>query len=146
MIEVRCSMTFFIIQCHYHWHQHHVMQKALLMAPLHSLGQDNQNEVQHYFLVMWHHWHQHQHHMMLLALSIAPVHSLCPADQSEVQHDISGHVMSLALVLASHDAISILNVTITFCRFNMTFFGFMTQLPLALASYNAIGVGIIWYH
>ena len=49
MTEVRCSMTFLVIWCHWHWHQHHVIQTVLLMAPLHSLGPDDQNEVQHYF-------------------------------------------------------------------------------------------------
>ena len=29
------------------------------MASLHSLDQDNWNDVQHDFLVMWCHWHQH---------------------------------------------------------------------------------------
>ena len=47
MIDVRCSMTFLVIWCHWHWYQHHVMQTTLLMVPLHSLGQDDQNEVQH---------------------------------------------------------------------------------------------------
>ena len=31
------------------WHKHHVMQTALLMPTLHSLCQDDQKEVQHYF-------------------------------------------------------------------------------------------------
>ena len=72
--------------------------------------------MQHDFLVMWHHWHQHQHHIMLMALSRAPLHSLHLDDQSEVQHDFSGHVMPLVLVLASNDAVSIPNITITFLR------------------------------
>ena len=38
-----------ITWCHWHWSQHHVMQTALLMEPLHSLGQDDQNEVQYNF-------------------------------------------------------------------------------------------------
>ena len=49
MIEVRCSITFFIILRHSHLHQHHAMQTALLMASLYSLGQDYQNEVQQDF-------------------------------------------------------------------------------------------------
>ena len=51
-----------------------MMQTALLMIPLHSLGQDDQNEVQHDFLVMCHHWDEHKHHMMLMALSMTPFH------------------------------------------------------------------------
>ena len=54
--------------------------------------------------------------MKLMALSAAPLHSLCPDNQSEVQYDVSGHVMPLELLLASHDAVSIPNVTITFLR------------------------------
>ena len=50
MTEGRCSMNFLIIWCHWHLHHHHVMQKALLMAPLHSLDQDDKNEVQHDFI------------------------------------------------------------------------------------------------
>ena len=37
-----------------HWHWHHMMLTVLLIAPLHSLGQDNWNVVQHaFFHVMW---------------------------------------------------------------------------------------------
>ena len=61
MIEMRCNMT------SGHWcpwcrDQHHVMPKASSMTPLHSLGQDDQKEVQHDFSVMWQHWLQHLHH------------------------------------------------------------------------------------
>ena len=45
------------------------------MAPLKHLGQDNQDEVQHDFLVMLCHWHWCQHCMMLMALSMAPQNS-----------------------------------------------------------------------
>ena len=31
---------------HWHWHQHHGMQRASSMAPFHSLGQDFQTEGQ----------------------------------------------------------------------------------------------------
>ena len=150
MIEVRCSMTFLVIY-HSNWHQHHVMQPSLLMALLHSLGQDNQMKC----------------NMTLFGLvtPLAPAAAshdadsfvsssiifICPSDQSEMQNEFfffghamplvpvchlmlmasfhslsqddrrrcnltSCHVMPLALVLASHDAFSILNVTITFLR------------------------------
>ena len=80
---------FFIMWCywHQHWHcmmalalvlvsynvtalvKYHVMWTAPPMVPLHSLGQVDQNNVQHDFLVMWHHWHQPWHHEMLIVLS-----------------------------------------------------------------------------
>ena len=44
---------------------------------------------------------------------MASLHSLGQYDSYYVQHDFSCHVMPLALVLASYDAVSILNVTIT---------------------------------
>ena len=62
---------------------------ALSMAPLHSLGQDYENEVQHDFMVMWHHWDQYQCNMI-------PLHSLGQDDLNEVQHDSFSPVMPLA--------------------------------------------------
>ena len=49
MMEVRCNMTFLIIWCHWYTDQQHVMQTALLVAPLYLLGHDDKNEVQHDF-------------------------------------------------------------------------------------------------
>ena len=83
----------------WHWCWHPVMP----MAPLHSFSQDNWNEGQHDFLVKWSHWHWH--HMMHVALSMAPFHSLGEDDWNEVQHDLFGHVITLALTLASHYAL-----------------------------------------
>ena len=49
-------------------------------------------------------------------MPMASLHTFGQDDRNEVQHDFSGHVMPLALVLASHDAVSIPNVAITFLR------------------------------
>ena len=38
---------------HWYWHPHYVMPTVSSMASLHSLGQDDENEVQHNFLIMW---------------------------------------------------------------------------------------------
>ena len=51
---------------------------------------------------------------MTAALSMRPLHSLAQDNQNEVHHDIFGHVTSLALALASHDADSFINGTIAF--------------------------------
>ena len=42
-----------------HYYQHHVMQTASSMTPLHFLGKDDQNDVKHDFFGMSHHWHLH---------------------------------------------------------------------------------------
>ena len=51
---------------------------------------------------------------MLMALPNAPLQLLGQDDRNEVQHEISGHVIPLALMLASHDAISTVKGTTTF--------------------------------
>ena len=51
---------------------------------------------------------------MLMVLSMVPLHLLGQDDRNEVQHDLSGNVMPLALMFASHDAISIVKGTTTF--------------------------------
>ena len=55
-----------VIWCHWHWHHCHIMSTLLSVAPLHSLGWDNWNEVHHNF---WS-WHAtgFKHHMMQFAL------------------------------------------------------------------------------
>ena len=50
------------------------MPMVLSIAPLYTLGQDDQNVVQHDFFVMQEHWCHHWHHMMLMVLSMAPLH------------------------------------------------------------------------
>ena len=70
-----------------HWCQQHMMWRASSRALLHSLHQDDQNEVQHDFLVMWCDWYQLQSHVTLTALSMTPLHSLGKDDQNEVQND-----------------------------------------------------------
>ena len=114
----RCNVTSLVMW--FYWHQHHMMETALPMKPLHSSGQDDWNEVQCKFwscdnigiCIMWHQWHWH--HMMPIASSMAPLHSLDQDDQNEVQHDLFGHVMPSTLALASHDDDGVINGIIAF--------------------------------
>ena len=64
--------------------------------------------------------HWHQKHMVPMALSTAPLHSLDKHDQHEVQHDLFGHVIPVAIALASHDVESIVHGTIGM-RCNLTY-------------------------
>ena len=82
------------------------------VAPLHSLSKDNQNEVQHHFLLMCYPWQWHQCHVMQMVFSMAPLHSLHHNACNEVQYDFFGDVIPLVLVLASYDADGIINGTI----------------------------------
>ena len=54
--------------------------------------------------------------MILMALSIAQLHLLAQDAENEVQHYFFSHVKPLALVLSSHDADSIVNITMAFLR------------------------------
>ena len=78
MIEMRFKMNFLSLTplCTSGWYN--MMPTILSMAPLHSLGQDNWNVVQHDILFQWHHWCWHQHYMKPIALSMAHLHSLGP--------------------------------------------------------------------
>ena len=49
-------------------------------------------------------------------MSVPTLHFLGQYDRNEVQHDFSCHIMPVSLVMASYDAVSILNVIITFLR------------------------------
>ena len=44
--RMRCNMSFLVMWCHWHWYQCHMMWMVLSIAPLHSLGQDDWNEVE----------------------------------------------------------------------------------------------------
>ena len=46
-VQQRCNMAFLVIQCHWCWHQCHMMPMVTSMAPLHSQINNKQNEVQH---------------------------------------------------------------------------------------------------
>ena len=50
---------FFIMWCHLHQHQYHMMPMASSMPQLHLLSKDTQNELQH--------WHWFRQHMMPMA-------------------------------------------------------------------------------
>ena len=56
-----------------------------------------------WFLVMCWIWCLHKQHVMQMALSIESLHLLGQDNWNEMQCDFSGHVMPLALMLASHD-------------------------------------------
>ena len=90
------------------------------------------------FLVMSHNWHQCQCNLM----SMASLHSLGQDDKNEVQHHFSCHGMPLALVLASHDAVSILSVTITFLRSRQL----KLDVTLHFCSCDTIGINTILLH
>ena len=74
MIKMRCKRCFLVMWCHWYWCHYHLITTASSITPLHSLGQDNWNDMLHDFLVMWCHWHWC--HMMPLALASAQ----CDAD------------------------------------------------------------------
>ena len=85
----------------------YVIPMVSLMAPLHSLGQENQNYVQHDFL---------GHVIILVPVSMSDqtdgiiniTTGFLVSKQSneiEVQHDFFGHLMSFAPVSESHDSI-----------------------------------------
>ena len=46
-IKMGSNMNFLAMWCHWYWHQHHVMLITSSVKPTHSLGQDEQSEVQH---------------------------------------------------------------------------------------------------
>ena len=48
----KCNLIFLVILCYWHKCQNHVTPMASLMAPLHSLGKDDQNEVQCVYVSM----------------------------------------------------------------------------------------------
>ena len=86
---------------------------VLHMAPMHSLGYNNQHELRHDFFqsfdttgvgieIMW----CQQHPPM------APLQD----NQNEVQQDLLGNVIPSAMALASHDADGIINGSIAFLR------------------------------
>ena len=101
-IRKSCNMAFLVIWDHWCQHWHHVMKIALSMPPLHSLGEDNKNEIQQDFLVIWHHWCQYWHHMMPVTLLIAPLHFPGQDDQDEVQNHFFDHAMPLAPASQHH--------------------------------------------
>ena len=147
-IDMRCNL---VMLWHWHWCQGHMMLMASSMAQFHSLCQNDWNGVQHNFLIMGCHWHCHRQHVMLIALSIALFHLLGQDDWNEVKHDFSNYVLPLAQILTSHNAFSIINGTITShtseqSKLGETFFGHVTQLPLPLASHDAICIGVTWCH
>ena len=60
-IEMKYIMTVFGQWYHWHWWWHHMIPTVLPLWLLHSLGQDDWNEVWYDVLVMWHHWCWHWH-------------------------------------------------------------------------------------
>ena len=95
------------------------------MAPLHSLGQDNLNEVQHDILVTWCHWQCHQCNIMFTVPSMSPLPSL-GQDKRNVVDKFFGHVTPVVQASTLHVASRIINGTTAFLgsRQSTTFFHF----------------------
>ena len=49
--DIRCKMTLLVMSCHLHRCLHLMMLLAVPVSSLHSLGQDNENYMQHGFFV-----------------------------------------------------------------------------------------------
>ena len=64
MMKMTCNMTFSVIWHCCNWHQDHLIPMALSNVPLHSLCENNWNNVEYIFLVMWYHWCWYQSTMM----------------------------------------------------------------------------------
>ena len=94
--------------------------------------------------VMCYHWHWNKQYVMLMALSIAPLHVIAQDDWNEMQHDFSGYIMLFALMLASHDDISIVKGTMKFLASRQSKWGktglFWSGNTLAIA------ISITWCH
>ena len=58
------------------------------MPPLHSLGQNKWNEVQHDLFWSWCHYHCLWHQVILMVSSMASLHSLAQDDQNKVQYHL----------------------------------------------------------
>ena len=69
-----CNMTFLAMWVHWCWS--HIKPMASSIAPSHSLGHGNKNDVQQDVLVMWHHQNCSQHHITSAASLIAQLYSL----------------------------------------------------------------------
>ena len=148
-----------VICFHWHWLRQHVMLLALSMVPLHLLGQDDWNEVQHDFSsTMLCHCHWCWHHMMLSEVKgtttfitsrqlkwgatwlFRSCDTIVIATGITWCHWCWCHMMSLALVSVLHDAYSIINGTITplgqddISEVQHELLSHMMQLALASAS------------
>ena len=109
-------MTFLVKWHCWQYCQHYLMPMTSWMTPSHSLDQDIQSEVQHYFLDMWCHWHWLWCHMMPMVSSVAPSHSLGQDDWKRCNIIFFGHVTALEPAVASHDASGIIDDTTAFLR------------------------------
>ena len=92
-------MKALVMWCHWCWQQHHVMLITSSDTLIHSLDQDDENEVQHNFFWSCETVDTCMSIMMLMALSMALLHSLDYENWNDVYHDIFGHVMPLQLTL-----------------------------------------------
>ena len=71
-----------------------MMLTVCSMAPAHSLGQDEGNEIQHDYS-----GHVTPLVLALVPLAMTPLHLYAQHNPNEVQHNLSGHVMPLAPAL-----------------------------------------------
>ena len=72
------------------------MPVALWIVLLHSLGQENWNNVQHNILVMWCHLFWCQCHMMPTVISMEPFHLIDLGDQNEMLYDFFCHIDAIS--------------------------------------------------
>ena len=97
-----------------HWCQHHVMWTALSMAPLHYLGQENQNEVQHDSFGHVHYWHHFWHYFDSV---VSCTTTFLWSRQSKWGATwLFAHLIPLALTSVLYNANSIINNTIRFLK------------------------------
>ena len=110
------------------WCQCHIMPVSL-KAAYHLLGQDDQKEIQHHFLVMWCHCHQNKYQVTSIASSMKLLHSFHQVNKTEGKHyhRYRYHMMHMAKKQQHH----IPWVKIIEARCNMTFWFLM---PLVMAS------------
>ena len=138
-IKMRCNMTSLVMW--HHWCWYHVMVTVSLMIHLHSLGQDDWNEVQHYFF---------GHVMQLVLASVShDVNGIANGTTAILRSRLSkwgatwcfAHLMPWALVLPSHNADRIINGTTGFLRSRQSKWG-ATWLLWSCAT---IGASVIWH-
>ena len=137
---MRSNMTSSVIWHHWHWHLHHVIPMALAIAPLHSWGQDNLNNVQHYIL---------GYVIPLVLFSVSHyansvINGNIPFLTSRwSKWDmtwLSGHVMAFAPASTSSIPSPHLFSLDNWNEVQHDFFGYVMHFVLALASCDADGI------
>ena len=78
-------MTFFIMWCHWYWHWHQVMLIVSSIVPFYSLGQDDQNKVQHDLSA----------HVMLFTLVSYHTNGMSKAHVTDASTGTKSHIIPL---------------------------------------------------